>query len=315
MDDPESKLNKVLEYLCTELNAERAYIFEENRDGSFDNTYEYCAKGITPEIDHLKGIPYEGTIDAWYREYKKGGHVLIYDLEAYRSVSENMYQILKPQGIRTLVTGPLVLEGKYIGFFGVDNPPSERMKEIPEIMKLLMFFLSEMISQRDHQKRLVEYSFHDPLTGVGNRRAIREFEEEELDTSRSYGLIMCDINGLKAVNDNKGHDAGDELIKTAALCLTKVFSAENVYRMGGDEFAVYTYEDSREIFLQRIVKLKAELSEKGVNMAIGYSFADGGDPDYNARRLETDNKMYEEKRNFYRGENDRRTSGKKNEGD
>ena len=306
MEDPELRLNKVMEYLCTELHADRAYIFEDNKDGTFDNTYEFCAGGVTPEIDNLKGIPYEGVIDVWYEEYKKGGHVLIYDLEKYRSVSEKIYDILKPQGIRTLVTGPLILEGKYIGFFGVDNPPTDAMTEIFEIMKLLMFFLSEMISQRDAHRRLVDYSYHDSLTGVGNRRAIKRFESEKLDTSRPCGLVMCDINGLKAVNDNEGHAAGDELIKTVASCLAKVFGYENVYRMGGDEFAVYSYEDSREAFEDKIEQLKTMVSEKGAHLAVGSSFAEGGDPDYNARRIEADDKMYEEKRAYYSDGNDRR---------
>ena len=304
--DPESKLHKVLEYLCEELDADRAYIFEDNRDGTFDNTYEYCAEGVTPEIDNLKGIPFDGVIDVWYREYEKGGHILIYDLEKYRAVSENMYNVLKPQNIRTLVTGPLVLEGRYIGFFGVDNPPPERMKDISEIIRLLMYFLSEMISQRDGQKRLLEYSYHDVLTGVGNRRAIGEFEKRKLNTSRSYGLIMCDINGLKAVNDSGGHEAGDELIKTVASCLTEVFGSEKVYRMGGDEFAVYAYEDSQQAFEEKIETVRALVKEKGVHVAIGYSYADGGDTDYKARRTEADNRMYDEKRAFYSDGNDRR---------
>ncbi|MBR2264448.1 MAG: GAF domain-containing protein, partial [Firmicutes bacterium] len=151
--EPDKKIDKVLEYLCEELHADRAYIFEDMHDGTFDNTYEYCARGVTPEIDNLKGLPYEGVIDVWYEEYKKGGHVLIYDLEKYRSVSENMYQVLKPQGINTLVTGPLILEGEYIGFFGVDNPPAKIMEEVSEIIRLLMFFLSGLVARRDYHRR------------------------------------------------------------------------------------------------------------------------------------------------------------------
>ena len=307
-EDPESRLGKVLEYLCTELNADRAYIFEDKHDGTFDNTYEYCARGVTPEIDNLKGVPYDGVIDAWYDEYKKGGHVLIYDLEKYREVSENMYQVLKPQGINTLVTGPLMLDGEYIGFFGVDNPPAEMMKEISEIIRLLMYFLSQMIMQRDDHKRLVDYSYHDSLTGVGNRRAMKKFETDELDTSRSYGFLMCDINGLKAVNDNGGHAAGDELINAVASNLTEVFGYSNVYRMGGDEFAVYAYEDSMEELEEQIEKVRSGVESKGIHVAIGCSFADGGDPDYGARKAEADQRMYDEKRAFYREGNDRRRS-------
>ncbi len=304
--DPDDKINKVLEYLCEELHADRAYIFEDKRDGSFDNTYEYCAEGVAPEIDNLKGMPYVGTIDVWYEEYRKGGHVLIYDLEKYREVSENMYQVLKPQGIQTLVTGPLILDGQYIGFFGVDNPPAERMEDISEIIRLLMFFLSELVASRDYHKRLMEYSYHDALTGAGNRRAIREFEKEQLDTSRPYGFVMCDVNGLKSVNDTEGHEAGDELIKSVASCLREIFGKENVYRMGGDEFAVYVYDDTAQMFESRIGQFRTMVRDKGYQVAIGYSFAESGDPDYKSRKLEADNRMYDEKREFYRGGNDRR---------
>ena len=304
--DPEDKIKKVLKYLCVELHADRAYIFEDMKDGTFDNTYEYCAEGVTPEIDNLKGLPYEGVIDVWYDEYKSGGHVLIYDIEKYREVSENMYNVLKPQGINTLVTGPLILEGKYIGFFGVDNPPPEAMTEISEIIRLLMFFLSELIARRDNQKKLIEYSYQDVLTGVGNRRAIKKFEHESLDTGKSYGFVMCDINGLKSVNDNEGHEAGDELIKSVASCLTEVFGHKNVYRMGGDEFAVYTYEERIEDLINKIEKVKNMVVQKGRHVAIGYSYAQGGDPDYRARKTEADNKMYDDKREFYSNGNDRR---------
>lgn len=299
MDNPESRINKFLEYMCTELHADRAYIFEDMQNGTFDNTYEFCVDGVTPEINNLKGLPYNGVVDVWYDEYKKGGHILIYDIEKYRHISENMYNVLKPQGIETLVTGPLILDGKYIGFFGVDNPPTEMMKEISEIIRLLMFFLSELISQRDYHDRLVKFSFHDALTGVGNRRAIKTFETEKLDTSRSYGFVMCDINGLKAVNDNEGHEAGDEMIKTVASCLTEVYGIDKVFRMGGDEFAVYAYEDSIVSLEEKIEKVRFMTSEKGVQVSIGYSYAEGGDADYETHRIEADNKMYVEKRKYY----------------
>ncbi|MBR4515539.1 MAG: diguanylate cyclase [Lachnospiraceae bacterium] len=305
-DDPEIRINKALEYLCLELHADRAYIFEDMNDGTFDNTYEFCAEGVTDEIDNLKGLPYDGVIDVWYEEYEKGGHILIYDIEKYRDVCLNMYNVLKPQDINTLVTGPLIQEGKYIGFFGVDNPPAEMMEEVSEIIRLLMFFLSEMVSQRDNRKRLLEYSFHDSMTGVGNRRAEKEFERNELDTSRSYGYVMCDINGLKAVNDNQGHEAGDEMIKVVAESLSEVFGRDNVYRMGRDEFAVYTYEDSLDKFESKIDKVKTVVNEKSVYVAIGYSYAQGGDPDYRTHKLAADNKMYDEKKEFYRNNRDRR---------
>ena len=169
-----------------------------------------------------------------------------------------------------------------------------------------MFFLSAIVSRRDSQKQLVDYSYHDALTEVGNRRALREFEKESLDTSRPYGFAMCDVNGLKSVNDNEGHEAGDRMIKNVASILSDVFGRDNVYRMGGDEFAVYSYDDFRQTFEDKIDEVRKRIAEKNIHVAIGISFAQFPDPDYNSRKIEADKRMYEEKRRFYSDSNDRR---------
>ena len=67
-------------------------------------------------------------------------------------------------------------------------------------------------------------------------------------------------------------------------------------------------KNSRQAFEEKIERVRSLVSEKGVHVAIGYSYADGGDPDYKARRTEADNRMYDEKRAFYSDGNDRRRS-------
>ena len=124
-ESPEHILAQLLQYIGENLNSDRAYIFEANLDGTFDNTYEWCREGVSPQIDNLKNVPYEGVLDTWFLEYEKRRNILIYDIEEYKSISENMYHVLKPQGIHTLVTGPIEINGKYIGLYGVDNPPKE----------------------------------------------------------------------------------------------------------------------------------------------------------------------------------------------
>lgn len=305
-NDAEGNINAALEYLGTELHADRAYIFEEMPDGTFDNTYEWCRAGVSAEIDNLKGLPYDGVVDVWYNEYRRANHILIYDIEAYHAVSEGMYNVLKPQGIETLVTGPLEVNGKYIGFFGVDNPPAEMMKEISEIIRLLSYFLSQMVLQRVDQKRLIRYSYYDAMTGCRNRRALEEFEKQRFDPSRSYGFIMCDVNGLKTTNDTVGHEAGDALIIDVANSLREVFGAESVYRVGGDEFVVYTYRDSEASFTADLERAKALIEGKGRSAAMGAVFRSGGDPDYERVKAEADALMYENKRLYYQGRNDRR---------
>ena len=117
---------------------------------------------------------------------------------------------------------------------------------------------------------------------------------------------MCDVNGLKVVNDKEGHEAGDAMIKKVASALSEVFGRDNVYRLGGDEFAVYTYEDYRQTFESKIEKVRDMVEQQGVHVALGGSFTQYGDKDYNSRKMEADQRMYAEKRRFYRNANDRR---------
>ena len=84
-----------------------------------------------------------------------------------------------------------------------------------------------------------EVSIKDELTGLYNRRGY-EVDCETINkenTLSEYSIIMMDLNGLKATNDNIGHEAGDELIIGAAKCMSNAFSGlGKVYRVGGDEF-------------------------------------------------------------------------------
>lgn len=86
----------------------------------------------------------------------------------------------------------------------------------------------------------------DALTTVGSVTAYRErcskWNEEMLGVDASFAVLLFDINKLKAVNDNYGHDTGDRYIRAAAQAIAKVFGIGNTFRIGGDEFLVCTTE-------------------------------------------------------------------------
>ncbi len=83
----------------------------------------------------------------------------------------------------------------------------------------------------------------DAMTGVKNKRAYVQ-TEDEIDKrilsgeQQHFAVIVCDLNGLKQVNDTLGHKAGDDYIRSACSMVCDVFSHSPVYRIGGDEFAV-----------------------------------------------------------------------------
>lgn len=94
---------------------------------------------------------------------------------------------------------------------------------------------------KDAYNRRYEASIKDELTGLYNRRGFEDDCEiiKKNNNLIEYVLIMMDLNGLKAANDNIGHEAGDELIIGASKCMDNAFSGlGRTYRVGGDEFAV-----------------------------------------------------------------------------
>lgn len=92
---------------------------------------------------------------------------------------------------------------------------------------------------KDAYNRRYEASIKDNLTGLYNRRGFEDDCEiiKKNNNLIEYVLIMMDLNGLKEVNDNIGHEAGDELIIGASKCMDNAFSGlGRTYRVGGDEF-------------------------------------------------------------------------------
>lgn len=118
---------------------------------------------------------------------------------------------------------------------------------------------------------------YDALTGFRNRyeyyKDITKIERSDELNEKPMGIVFSDINGLKRENDNKGHIAGDNLIKKIAHNIKVVFGDEYTYRMGGDEFVTFSFDESEEIFNKKIEVLN-ELWTKDVSASVGSIWLD-----------------------------------------
>lgn len=105
---------------------------------------------------------------------------------------------------------------------------------------------------RDQSTRLIEASYQDPLTGVGNRRRfdqdLSQLFRQARDRRRSLALLMIDIDDFKAYNDRFGHPAGDSCLVQVAQALREGLRREGdrIARYGGEEFAALLPDASRE---------------------------------------------------------------------
>ena len=130
----------------------------------------------------------------------------------------------------------------------------------------------------------------------------------EAKLPETMGVAFADLNGLKTVNDDQGHDAGDTLLKRAAALLKVAFNDDEIYRAGGDEFVIFSPDTSEDRFNEKIMQLRG-LSDNtpDVRFAVGSIYCKG---EYDIIRAmqQADEKMYKDKEEFYRlhPEKDRR---------
>ena len=178
------------------------------------------------------------------------------------------------------------------------------------IVSFALFFLSTGVMMNNFRatRRLGQklnlaqrQAVTDHLTGVKNRLSYAQFEEElneqiEADTVEAFGVVVCDINNLKSVNDSQGHDKGDEYIRNACRLICNVFDHSPVFRIGGDEFAVllkgHDYEHRHEL-----MKMIGQENEVGRTMAAGMAeYERGEDESVLSVFTRADRQMYQRKK-------------------
>lgn len=294
---PEQSLCALLEYLGQRLQGERVYVFEEREDGTVDNTYEWCAKGIRSEQQSLQGVPFE-VVSLWYRSFWKDENVIITQLEATKESDPLAYEYLKPQNIETLAVGPIVNGDKIIGFFGIDNPPPEQLNHISSLLEIIGHFIASILKRRDLVRRLENLSYYDQLTGLKNRHAMEKYFAS-LEEGTSLGLFYVDVTGLKEVNDTEGHHKGDAMLKKASQCLLHTFDGYELFRIGGDEFLVLCKGIREADMDQPLEQLRAAMKRESVLMAVGSAWEACYRHNFEQLLKMADAKMYQDKKEHY----------------
>ncbi|WP_026523756.1 MULTISPECIES: GGDEF domain-containing protein [unclassified Butyrivibrio] len=250
-------------------------------------------------------VPFE-IVEAWDEIIGDSNSFIIRDMSEIENnsrIPDKWANLLKTEGASNVCLVPLSHEQQTKGYLIISSFDAERESEIKETAKLMALFLASEMANSEFLKRLEWLTSLDMLTGVRNRAAMNRVVDE-LDARLKYqkapfGVAICAMNGLKALNAEGGHDAGNEALAKAGEILRGVFKESQVFRSAGEEFSVVAEGISKEKFEEKIGKLRELGSDpEGVHLSIGW-FTDEDTGDIRAALRESYQQMRKEKNSFY----------------
>ena len=148
---------------------------------------------------------------------------------------------------RCSATPVLLSNGSVGGYLEVLHQTAER----PDNAELAMHSLASrligiIVDRHSFDRRLAAAAFDDALTGLGNRRALARELERMVTEDRPVGLLVLDLDHFSAVNNNLGHHAGDQLLRSVAKSLLMALpEGATAFRPGGDEFVIVVPDERR----------------------------------------------------------------------
>lgn len=162
----------------------------------------------------------------------------------------------------------------------------------------------DITDRKQTEEKLKYLSLHDPMTGLKNR-AYFENEMQQIREKHCgrVGIIICDVDGLKIVNDTFGHDSGDNLLIAAGKVIKGCFrDSDVVARIGGDEFAVLlrnssvaTLKSAYRRIREAIASYNSAKPEFPMSISVGFTASVDAPINIDELFKDADNKMYREK--------------------
>ncbi|MEU9588832.1 sensor domain-containing diguanylate cyclase [Streptomyces sp. NPDC048193] len=187
---------------------------------------------------------------------------------------------LRRRGRGCCVVAPIVLHGRAWGELYVARPVGEPVfaRGDADFATVLASVVAAGIAQTERLEEVRRLAYTDALTGLANRRAVDTRLDEAVERHRTEGvvvsLVVCDLNGLKRVNDTHGHAAGDRLLERFGSVLSlcgAMLPGALAARLGGDEFCLLAVGPPADA----VVKAAEELCRRAAELELGDGVACG----------------------------------------
>lgn len=298
MDSHGNSFEEIIREVGKSIQCERIYIFEKNTDNTYDCTLEWCENPKDARKESMQHLKYE-CVRYYYKYFAEKKNLVIKNMDDLREENPKLYLILSPQQLHSVMAVQLKYGDEDLGFMGIDNPPVDKIEDYEPVLELVAYLISNLIKSRQTIELLNKMGYQDRLTGCGTRYSLFH-DVDQLEMGTELCIIYADVMGLKKLNDTKGHDAGDVLLRKMSEGLQKYFDKTSVYRLGGDEFLVLKKNITREKMEELLEKSRKDLESQGVHFAAGLVVCENYREDIQRYIREADGLMYQEKKEKYR---------------
>lgn len=257
----------------------------------------YIAEDELEDYEHVKSL----KISDWFRFFVENNTIHPDDIKAFVDFTNinNLRCIYKGDPSSKLsIKYRRFRDDKYIWSIMVFLPSVDYSDDNQNIIAFVRDVDEENREELEYKVKLEELSFTDNLTKLQNRHRYSMTIKENKTNSNNVGIVFIDLNCLKYINDNKGHYAGDSLIKILANIILNIYGKDKCYRIGGDEFVIIT-NDNQEEFKEQEKQLMKEMKNYKYTIAsIGSAYGKSEDIENIIQKAES--RMYRDKKEFYK---------------
>ena len=290
-----------LKELGTVLKADRAAIIEAN-NGEPGEIYSWADKISGTGLPSKNVLAKYDFFTLWKKQVGENNYYICDDISMINSQNSEVYQIVLHGTISRYIVAALKDKTDIIGYLLIDNYSLDLDINVKEVVESISIFISEEFKNYIITQKMSYRNIHDDLTDLGNRHSYALTVDMLNGMDIAIGVCFVDINGLKFINDAKGHDEGDKAICETANMIASVFKKKYCYRIGGDEFIALVPQITKEHFEELIEKLRKK--SKNIPVAIGAIWSDSN-TDIEELINQADKLMYVNKADYF-AEHERR---------
>ena len=253
LDNFEKKNNETLRLVGEHTQVSRVYIFENSTDGiTTSNTYEWCNRGIVPQIDELQDLSFEEIIPSWNKLLIEKG--MVYS-ENIQDLPHDIYEILHPQDIKSIIVFPIRTNHHMTGFIGFDECIKNRSWKHSEIelLKTVANTISNAFERNkiqnelinsERENRLILDSIPDSILHINENGDILTYK-----TDQSFEIFTK----LKPEKENTIYTVFNEQLSAKFIEAIEKCLLENTFQFDFEHISI----NKLEHYEVRMVKLKS----------------------------------------------------------